>query len=390
MNTNKTLIDKYLRKVISSKQFSKSKISCDLLSYLVNASLEGKNPKEYTIGVELFGKKYSDTEKQDSNIRVYIHNVRKKLTEYYENEGSKDPVVFVVEKGKYKVRFDSAKDHRKPKPKPYLIPFIISLIALVAVVYLLLSDTKRTENPWKDLPVWQEFAENEKSTLLVLGDYFVFNGQIPTGENGIFRDFSINSEVDYEHLLDKNPDLVKTISKSSLTYLSKMAVFCQSEIYKVFAQTGASIDVKLSSDLQPDDLKNNNIIFIGNYKNMGLFENLVKEMTFSFGVSSASNQLIYSSDPCTEIFRPESDNTKQKDYALMIKTKEFSGNHILLFLSAMDIGNISIVNQMTNPAYLKDFQKEQLQEVESEDFKALFKVDGINKTDLSFELIKVE
>ncbi|WP_346854658.1 hypothetical protein [uncultured Draconibacterium sp.] len=390
MTKDKDLVNKYLKKIVTSRHFSKSKINCDLLTYLVEASLENKNPKEYTIGVELFGKKYSDTEKQDSNIRVYIHNIRKKLADYYENEGSKDPVVFVVEKGKYRVRFDSPKDHRKPKAKPFLFPFVISVLALVVAVVVLFNVSKKTSNPWKKLPLWQEFAENEKPTLLVLGDYFVFNGTLPTGNNGIFRDFGINSETDYEHLLDKNPDLVKTISKSSLTYLSKMAVFCESEIYKVFAQTGGTINVKLSSDLQPDDIKNNNIIYIGNYKNLGLFENLVKEMTFSFGISSSATQYIFSSDPCAEIFEPQSDRAKQNDYALVIKSKEFSGNHILLFLSTIDIGNISVVNQMTNSEYMKQFYREHLKTLNSEEFKALYKVDGINKTDLSFELIKVE
>jgi hypothetical protein len=390
MTKDKNLINKHLKKIVTSRHFSKSKINCDLLTYLVEATLEDKNPKEYTIGVELFGKKYSDTEKQDSNIRVYIHNIRKKLADYYENEGSKDPIVFVVEKGKYRVRFDSPKDHRKPKSKPYLLPFIITTVALIAAVIVLFNISNKTSNPWKKLPLWQEFAENEKPTLLVLGDYFVFNGTLPTGNNGIFRDFGINSETDYEHLLDKNPELVKTISKSSLTYLSKMAVFCESEIYKVFAQTGGTINVKLSSDLQPDDIKDNNIIYIGNYKNLGLFENLVKEMTFSFGITSAATQYIFSSDPCAEIFEPESDRAKQNDYALVIKSKEFSGNHILLFLSTMDIGNISVVNQMTNSEYVKQFYQKHLKTLNSDEFKALYNVDGINKTDLSFELIKVE
>lgn len=388
MITDKKLIDKHLKKITSSRHFSKSKINCDLLTYLVESSLENKNPKEYTIGVELFGKKYSNAQKQDSNIRVYIHNIRKKLAEYYENEGSKDPVIFVVEKGKYRVRFDSPKDHRKPKSKPYLLPFIVAMSALLFTVILLFSISKKATNPWEDLPLWQDFAESDTPTLLVLGDYFVFNGALPTGRNGIFRDFNINSEVDYEHLLDKNPELVKTISKSNLTYLSKMSVFCESEIHKVFAQTGATINVKLSSDLQPDDLKNNNIIFIGNYKNLGLFENLVKEMTFSFSISTT--QYIFSSDPCAEIFEPKNDNTKQEDYALVIKSKEFSGNQILLFLSTKDIGNISVVNQMTNPDYMNDFYQKHPKQLNSEEFKALYKVEGINKTDLSFELIKVE
>ena len=390
MTNDKNLIFKHLKKIISSRHFVKSKISCDLLTYLTETSLEGKNPKEFTIGVELFGKKYEDSEKQDSNIRVYIHNVRKKLKEYYAEEGSKDPVIFVVEKGKYRVRFDSPRDHRKPIKNKFLIPFLISLLALLTVSFLLIKRSSTKSNPWKELPVWQKFADSEKSTLLVLGDYFVFNGVLPTGNNGIYRDFSINSEVEYEHLLDKNPELVKNLSKSNLTYLSKMAVFCQSQIYKVFAQTGGTINVKLSSDLQPDDLKNNNIIFVGNYKNMGLFENIIKDMNFSFGISSSANQFIFSSDPCAQTYEPGNSSNKETDYALVIHADGFSDNHFLLFLSTQDIGNISTVNQLTNVTYLSQFNKENLQPLGSSQFKALYKVEGINKTDLTFELIKVE
>ncbi len=390
MTTNRPLINKYLKKITSSRHFVKSKISCDLLNYLTEATLEGKNPKEFTIGVELFGKKYDDNDKQDSNIRVYIHNVRKKLKDYYAHEGSKDSLIFVVEKGKYRVRFDSRKDHRKPVKYVFLTPFLICLTALIVLSYFFMKQKGQNTNPWKELPIWQTFAENEKPTLLVLGDYFVFSGQLPTGNVGVYRDFSINSEVEFEHLLDKNPDLVFSLSKSHLTYLSKMAAFCQSHIYKVFAQTDASIQVKLSSDLQPDDLKNNNIIFVGNYKNMGLFENIINDINFSFGVGSTTKQFIFSSDPCAEIYQPNNSSSKEKDYALVINTEGYAGNRLLLFLSTQDIGNISVVDQLTDPDYLGQLVAEKPEHVDPENFKALYQVEGINKTDLSFELIRME
>jgi len=390
MTKNKNLIYKHLKKITSSRHFVKSKISCDLLSYLTEASLEGKNPKEFTIGVELFGKKYDDADRQDSNIRVYIHNVRKKLKDYYAGEGKKDPVIFVVEKGKYRVRFDSPKDHRKPVRYVFLIPFLVSFAALLVVGFLFFIHFTEHQTPWKDLPVWQDFAENEKPTLLVLGDYFVFSGQLPTGRIGVYRDFNINSEVEYEHLLDKNPELIHSLSKSNLTYLSKMAAFCQSHIYKVFAQTGAKIHVKLSSDLQPDDLKNNNIIFVGNYKNMGLFENVIQDLDFSFGIASGNRQFIFPDEPDAELYRPASDNSKQIDYALVVNTEGYTENRFLLFLSTQDIGNISVVDQLTNPEYLTTLLNEKFQQLDPDNFKALYKVQGINKTDLSFELIRIE
>ena len=130
------LINKYLQKIITSRHFNKSKVSCELLEYLVHASIENKNPKEYTIGIELFGRKYEDKAKQDSNIRVYIHNMRKKLQNYYEDEGSKDAVIFVVERGKYKILFKTRREYDAGKPRTFFYPFVISFVLLVIFIGL--------------------------------------------------------------------------------------------------------------------------------------------------------------------------------------------------------------------------------------------------------------
>lgn len=391
MTIDNKLINSHLKRILTSRHFNKSKISCDLLTYLVNASIEGKNPKEFTIGIELFGKKYDgDEAKQDSNIRVYIHNVRKKLKDYYSEEGKKDPVIFEIEKGKYRVNFISRKEKKAATKTNYFIPFLISSSIFILLLGWLLLTNKNQENPWQKLPIWQQYADNNKETLLVLGDYFVFSGTLPTGNIGVYRDFSINSEVEYEHLLDKNPELIKDLSKSPLTYLSKMSVFCQNDILKVFAKTGGEVNVKLASDIQPDDLKEFNIVFIGNYKNMGLFENIVKELHFNFGIASGNNQYIFPTDPCAEVYTPENGNLKQNDYATVIYTEGYADNYYLFFLSTQDIGNISTVNLFTDPEYVRSFTDEQLKNLNSPSFKTLYKVEGIDKTSLSFELIRVE
>jgi hypothetical protein len=169
-----------------------------------------------------------------------------------------------------------------------------------------------------------------------------------------------------------------------------MAVFCESDIYEVFTETGAPITVKLLSDVQPSDLKSNNVIFIGNYKNMGILENVIREMKFSFGVANASVQYIFSNDPCARIYEAPNHNLTEEDFALVIHAPGYAGNRFLFFLSSQDIGNISTVSQLTNAAYLNQFVQKQLKPLNKTDFKALYKVEGINKTDLSFELLRVE
>ncbi|MGQ8338021.1 helix-turn-helix domain-containing protein [Sunxiuqinia sp. A32] len=388
MNHDKDLIYNQLENIKKSTHFNKSKISCDLLDYLVQTTLEGNNPKEYTIGIELFGKKYADDYKQDSKIRVYIHNLRKKLNDYYESDGIKDSLIFEVEKGKYNVKFHSRKQLKPKLGFNYKIAFSLLCLICIFLGTIIYVDRKTPDTPWQKLPVWQDFANSDKKTLLVFGDYFVFSGMLPTGRMGIFRDYTINSEVEYEHLLDKQPDLVQIISKTQLTYLSKMSVFCQNDIQRVFSQIGKNIEVKLASDMQPEDLKSYNIIYIGNYKNMGMFENVVNELEFNFGIRSGDRQYIKSKDPKATVYSANNTDLKQNDYSLVISLDGYSDNYYLFFLSTQDIGNISTVGQFTNPDYLKQFQESHPKA--SNNFKALFKVEGIDKTDLGSELIRVE
>ena len=387
MNPSKEQIDFYLQKILESRYFKKSKISCDILSYIVDATLKGEDPKEYTIGLELFGKKYKDDSKQDSNTRVYIHNVRKRLLEYYDHEGEKDEFYFEIEKGKYRINFITPKSKRSNQK--YLIPFVVSLAVVLILGIILILDTGKKKNHWEKSRLWSAF-DNGKKNVLVLGDYFVIASDLSTGGSGIIRDFSINSEEDFNELLLKKPELTYSLSKSNLTYLSKMASFCQNDIERVFGYLNQEIDVILLSDLQPDDLKDYNIIFVGNYKNLGILESIITEIEFPYSILAPPQNVIISNDPCTEDYQPSSINDNQIDYAIVFSQQGFSQNHYLFFLSSIDIGNISTVSIFTQEDALDEFENKYLKQKEKVDFKALYKVQGINKTDLSYELLRVD
>ena len=62
--------------------------------------------KEYTIGVEAFGRKQDFDPKTDPIVRVQIHRLRQKLKEYYDAEGSHDPISIEIPKGHYLPSFE--------------------------------------------------------------------------------------------------------------------------------------------------------------------------------------------------------------------------------------------------------------------------------------------
>jgi hypothetical protein len=96
-----------LQRVLESESFRNAESLRRLLSYLVERSLShtADELKEYTIGLEVFGKPASYDPQKDAAVRVQIGRLRQKLEDYYKGEGSHDPYRLVVPKGHFTILF---------------------------------------------------------------------------------------------------------------------------------------------------------------------------------------------------------------------------------------------------------------------------------------------
>ena len=95
-------------RILASKTFEASDVHRRLLHFLSEKSLSGEADrlKEYTIGIEAFGKPESYDPKQDSIVRLQVGRLRQKLAVYYQSEASGDPIVVTVPKGAFKLNFE--------------------------------------------------------------------------------------------------------------------------------------------------------------------------------------------------------------------------------------------------------------------------------------------
>src|SRR3954467_7918367 len=96
-----------VQRIVSSKAFRTSEVHRNLLNYLASKSLSGEaqNLKEYTVGLDVFGKPASYDPRQESVVRMHVGRLRQKLTEYYRTEGQEDPVVVELPKGAFTLTF---------------------------------------------------------------------------------------------------------------------------------------------------------------------------------------------------------------------------------------------------------------------------------------------
>ena len=86
------------QRVLQSVAFRNASTLQQLLQFLTSRALDNSPPellKEYTIGVEGFGRPPDFDPKTDTIVRVQIHRLRQKLKEYYDSEGRHDLRIFL-------------------------------------------------------------------------------------------------------------------------------------------------------------------------------------------------------------------------------------------------------------------------------------------------------
>lgn len=85
--------EQQLERILSSDTLGEAPKLVALLRKLVTAELAGAPVDEYMLGREVFGKPENWIPMDEATVRQTFANLRKRLTDYYKKEGSRDPVL---------------------------------------------------------------------------------------------------------------------------------------------------------------------------------------------------------------------------------------------------------------------------------------------------------
>src|SRR5215831_20844561 len=107
-------------RLLQSKTFQTSEVHRRLLQYLADRTLAGDSErlKEYTVGLEAFGKPPTYDPKHDSIVRLQMGRLRQKLAVYYQSEANGDPVLVTIPKGGFKLAFESNEALHRAESEP--------------------------------------------------------------------------------------------------------------------------------------------------------------------------------------------------------------------------------------------------------------------------------
>ncbi len=112
-----------LQGVLGSARLRQSPRLGKLLRYICTSALmgEGEQISEYSIALDVLGKAENFKEGKDAIVRVEVHRLRKRLAEFYEDEGRSHRLRIVIPTGRYVAQFqpiESAGEAAPAEPAP--------------------------------------------------------------------------------------------------------------------------------------------------------------------------------------------------------------------------------------------------------------------------------
>jgi hypothetical protein len=338
-----------VQRILQSAPFRNAPMLQQLLQYLASKAIENsaESMKEYTIGIDVFGRPQDFDPKTDTIVRVQIHRLRQKLKEYYEAEGIRDPVLIEIPKGHYLPVFESVEvpqdvelhqtlapaqdailpvgrdaeshgtgtDHEVGHPSgPITHTAVIATVVIIATFAVGLwigrrwfpmrtlnqsalagvgSNLEKSPDPVKAF--WTAFLGNDPSPVIAYPDA-VF---LLDDTNDLFRfrrgatDFR-GAPVD-SHLAEQfaeNPALVARAG--DLVYENAYLGFGELKavgmLSNLFGQMGLRPVIKPSRELTVDDLKQHNVIMLGSSSQNYAVAHLSTMGDFSFKSSDSQKE----------------------------------------------------------------------------------------------------
>ncbi|HEX3353535.1 MAG TPA: hypothetical protein VHS34_11985 [Terriglobales bacterium] len=257
-------------RLVNSHVLHGSESLCKLLRYLAEHALDhpGSPLKEYQIATEVFGRSPSFDPQSDSTIRVQAGRLRLKIAEYYSSEGGDDPIQVEMPKGTYVVSFHrrepnatrqlasvpgaeqaAAEQKTDLNQKLALVLGGLLILAVIAIAFLLATRNSRVTDrgaepaPQAFSTFWKSFLTGPEEPWVIFSNG-AFVGRPETG----MRYFDPARDA-RDVILDHYTGVGEVLAVHALD--------------RTFGLLHRKIRVKRGSLLSLDDVKNNDMIFVG-------------------------------------------------------------------------------------------------------------------------------
>ncbi|MFC4702005.1 hypothetical protein ACFO4O_17805 [Glaciecola siphonariae] len=447
----KSFVERECTRILASDAFVRSPMLSKLLAFLRDCTLKNHQPKEITIGIEVFNKPSSFDPSEDAFVRVYIHKLRSRMAAFYENSASQNDGVqdnasskttLIIPKGSYQLMpyevveaeptTESGQNANKSRITQHAyIAFVLSACMLIAALVFVFTpigqqiedaassdaSSARTrelalQNQLSDTPklakFWSGFMANDFPTYIVLGDLFMFeyslgpnNDEVTTTEdsqssapiNTLMRNYDVNSQQDFEQWQADNPQYASRVAPSANRFLMQSSAYTLISLHDVMSDAGKVVKITTLSDVDAKDIRDANFVYVGMIKSMGFLRTYFEQSQFSCE-NNCKNTL--STDTGYSFVGEGQQSQEHTDYAVVAKTTRDNGAVSLFLAGFSDTGIMQAVRTVTDDAELANTQAQFTHIIDvaasaplSSDISLLFEAKGFDYADYAAKLIMV-
>ena len=298
------------KRIAESRCFSKSARQRGLLQYLCNNVLDnpGRELHEQEIGVEFFRRDPGYDTNLDNVVRVNVSELRKRLAQYFETEGTAEAMLLEIPKGGYIPRFaprplPQATLPPPPAHRPWLL-YVVSAMALLFAVFSarLWSENHALRHPTPfNTPalrlLWSRILPEGGSADLVVADsclsllHSMLRRPVSLQEYVSSGYVSLMRERGRQLGREEEADWLTSRRYTSLADVNLVATI-------LAASQGTGFTVHFARDYQADRLRTANVLLVGSKQSNPWVEAFEDKMNFRIDSDEVSGQpVIYSRQP---------------------------------------------------------------------------------------------
>lgn len=320
-----------------------------LLRFLGQRAIEGTPPTEMEIAIEVFSKSKDYNPSVDNVVRVYAHHLRRKLDKYYSNPKVTDEPILSLPLGAYRLEVKQPKQATTgtadniPAPAPqrqstinsfdfrkYAAPVLSAVVGGLAVFFLspnvsVQQNYSVANRQLNSIPeFWHSFLSDDRDVLIVYGDLATYSVWDKNTKRKLkVRSSIINSVEDFEkYSVITEEQIPKWEDRTILTKATAQTLHRVSETLSPFKSTRAMP----SSELQPEDIHSNHVIYLGNLKALRLLDTYFNGSNFELTNRNRRIKIKESG----EILHVNREGSPKQDFALLAKYDGPSGNQIAI------------------------------------------------------------
>ena len=364
--TDNEVIRAQADKILASGVLGRSRFYAALLQYLVGCAERAHTPKEIEIAAEVFKRGEGFDPSQDSMVRVYAHNLRQKLVQYYADQGADEPDQISLPKGEYRLTLGSDADlPAGPERRTgavsgvgLVLIVVVSLAAGVVLDRIFSSNVGELSEGYREVAtsaLWSPVTDDDVPITIVVGDYYIFGELDEIGNVGrLVREFSINSSRDLDERFMLEPEYAERYIDLDLTYLPSGIAFAMRDLMGVLWAAEKEIRVVSISNLDTSVIRQSHIVYVGYLSGLGMLSDFVFAGS-ELAVGDTFDELVHT--PTGKMFVSEagmpSGQQRYRDYGLFSTLPAPGGNQFVFITGTRDEGLMQTAQAVSERAMVQ-------------------------------------